>query len=130
MSTKLSLSQACKAPQSDGQKCNRPPLLSLNVIQQANKSKAHKVHEVGSSKPSAEAEAEAVADGARGALAALDDARSGRARRRLRDFYRESEPLDTPCIRAVREAIADRLSSSYLQREGEAACAGPASARP
>jgi hypothetical protein len=66
-------------------------------------------------------EAEAAADGARGALAALDDARSGRARRRLRDFYRESEPLDTPCIHAVREAIADRLSSSYLQREGEAA---------
>ncbi|MGH2941987.1 MAG: helix-turn-helix domain-containing protein [Solirubrobacteraceae bacterium] len=68
-------------------------------------------------------EAEAAADAARQALASMDDARSGRARRRLRDFYRESESLDTPCIRAVREAIADRLSSSYLRLDGEAEAA-------
>lgn len=67
-------------------------------------------------------EAEEAADAVCRALAALDDARSGRARRRLRDFYRESESLDTPCIHAVREAIAERLSS-YLQRDGEAEAA-------
>jgi hypothetical protein len=65
-------------------------------------------------------EAEEAADAARQALAAMDDACSGRARRRLRDFYRESEPLDTSSIRDVREAIADRLSLSYLRLDGEA----------
>ena len=65
-------------------------------------------------------EAEEAADAARQALAVMEDARSGRARRRLRDFYRESEPLDMPSICDVREAIADRLSSSYLRLDGEA----------
>jgi transcriptional regulator with XRE-family HTH domain len=65
-------------------------------------------------------EAEAAADAARRALAVMDDARSGRARRRLRDFYRESGALDTSAIRDVRDAIADRLSSSYLRLHGEA----------
>jgi transcriptional regulator with XRE-family HTH domain len=65
-------------------------------------------------------EAEEAADAARRALAVMADARSGRARRRLRDFYRESEPLDTSSIRDVRTAIADRLPSSYLRLVGEA----------
>lgn len=68
-------------------------------------------------------DAEDAADAARQALGILHEARSGRARRRLRDFYRESEALDTSAIREVRDAIADRLSSSYLQRHGEAEAA-------
>jgi hypothetical protein len=68
-------------------------------------------------------EADEAADAARQALAVIDDARSGRARRRLRDFYRESGPLDTAAIRGVREAIADRLSPSYLRLHGEAEAA-------
>jgi hypothetical protein len=62
---------------------------------------------------------EAAAHAARQALAILHDARSGRARRRLRDFYRESEQLDASSIRDVRDAIADQLSASYLRLRGE-----------
>jgi hypothetical protein len=68
-------------------------------------------------------DAEEAAHAARQALAIMSDARSGRARRRLRDFYRESETTDAPSIREVRDAIADRLSSSYLQLHGEAEAA-------
>jgi hypothetical protein len=66
---------------------------------------------------------EEAAYAARQALAILHDARSGRARRRLRDFYRESEALDAPSIREARDAIVDELSSSYLQLHGEAEAA-------
>jgi hypothetical protein len=68
-------------------------------------------------------EAEEAADAARQALAIMGDARSGRARRRLRDFYRESESLDTSSIRDVRDAIAEQLSPSYLRLHGEAEAA-------
>jgi transcriptional regulator with XRE-family HTH domain len=68
-------------------------------------------------------EAEEAADAARQALSIMGDARSGRARRRLRDFYRESEPLDTSSIADVRDAVAERLSSSYLRLYGEAEAA-------
>jgi hypothetical protein len=68
-------------------------------------------------------EAEEAADAARQALSIMGDARSGRARRRLRDFYRESEPLDTSSITDVRDAVAERLSSSYLRLYGEAEAA-------
>jgi transcriptional regulator with XRE-family HTH domain len=64
-------------------------------------------------------EAEEAAHAGSQALALMHDARSGRARRRLRDFYRESETLDTSSLNDVRDAIADRLSSSYLQLHGE-----------
>ena len=65
-------------------------------------------------------ESEEAAQAVRQALALLDDARSGRARRRLRDFYRESERVDTCAIREVRDAIADRMSAGYLRLQGEA----------
>lgn len=65
-------------------------------------------------------DAEEAAHAVRQALAIMHDARSGRARRRLRDLYRESGSLDTSPIREVRDAITDRLSSSYLQLDGEA----------
>ncbi len=64
-------------------------------------------------------DSEEAAHAAHQALEILHDARSGRARRRLRDFYRESDALDTPSIREVRDVIADRLSASYLQLRGE-----------